>query len=576
MALFESVTGITDYINMVISTWLGLYLTTRVRANRVAFRVVVIMLALGGYYFVKIMNTGLARPSLTGQDLLILLALIAAENLTFSMMPQNLQQKQAWQTRIIIVLGVFAMVMQIAFTPQTGGSVGMIAVPDLFSPGGIVGIFEVIASLAILKNLYVIWRSGMLEINREFVAGMAIGAGTIGYALVGFLLQVELPRFVASIMLFVSLLLLIYSFGKHQIFLERRILRSDLPLSILSLIGLIAIYLFAAGGDLLTPTRLATITILVIASHVYYGWLRERFQRELNRSSGRYTRLIQKMAQRSAIAETPDRNLQRGLVLLTDHVQARTAFLAVLQGEQFVVETSVDSLETGSVIQISPEEISHPMPSSGRIRGKIAWLIPGYHGEKTQVILGLGPRKGLRDYTTADLDWLQVVANHFGTAISALKNREDHDQPALDGPPGRAGFPEVERLMDAVSLRPPPEMVKSVEQGFKYLNDVIRLGRSPLVEELGVEGDTHIERGKQLKSRLMEVLETLRPEGELPKEPIPAEWRKYVILHDAYVTQDQHRNIMGKLYISDSTFYRDRRDAIHGVASALFERMALG
>ena len=197
--------------------------------------------------------------------------------------------------------------------------------------------------------------------------------------------------------------------------------------------------------------------------------------------------------------------------------------------------------------------------SKSSLKGPIARLIPGYGGDQPLIILGFGVRIGLRDYTRTDLEWLEVVANHFATLLFAYENREQH-------------LPEVDQLLEVVTIRPPPDLVKHVQTGLKYVNDVIKLGSLPLAKELGVHGATQIERGRAVKTHLIEVLESLRPEGNRPREPIPTEWRKYVVLHDAYVLGTPHREIMAQLYISESSFYRERRDAIHGVASALFER----
>ena len=52
---------------------------------------------------------------------------------------------------------------------------------------------------------------------------------------------------------------------------------------------------------------------------------------------------------------------------------------------------------------------------------------------------------------------------------------------------------------------------------------------------------------------------------------LPREWTQYTILHDAYVLGELNRDIMSKLYISESSFNRARRRAVRGVAKALEE-----
>ena len=73
------------------------------------------------------------------------------------------------------------------------------------------------------------------------------------------------------------------------------------------------------------------------------------------------------------------------------------------------------------------------------------------------------------------------------------------------------------------------------------------------------------------------VLDKLRPVGPQPKA-LTREWVQYTILHDAYVLGELNRDIMAKLYISESSFNRARRRAVRGVARAVqeLERAALG
>jgi hypothetical protein len=52
---------------------------------------------------------------------------------------------------------------------------------------------------------------------------------------------------------------------------------------------------------------------------------------------------------------------------------------------------------------------------------------------------------------------------------------------------------------------------------------------------------------------------------------LPREWHAYTILHEAYVEDVPNRDIMAKLYVSEGTFNRPRRKALHAVARAMLE-----
>ncbi|MFN2199189.1 MAG: hypothetical protein ACK2UW_23935, partial [Anaerolineales bacterium] len=125
--------------------------------------------------------------------------------------------------------------------------------------------------------------------------------------------------------------------------------------------------------------------------------------------------------------------------------------------------------------------------------------------------------------------------------------------------------------LEKLVKKPDPDSIKLVEEGLKNLNDYIVLGKSPLADQLAVDGETHIERGKAVHDLLVETIKSLRPEGERPAEPLPREWHNYVIINDAYIEDIRDREIMAKLYISEGTYYRTRRRALRGVTRALME-----
>jgi len=56
---------------------------------------------------------------------------------------------------------------------------------------------------------------------------------------------------------------------------------------------------------------------------------------------------------------------------------------------------------------------------------------------------------------------------------------------------------------------------------------------------------------------------------------IVAYWYNHVVLYDVYVEGVQNREIMARLYISEGTFNRTRRNAIRGLARLLIEKVSL-
>jgi hypothetical protein len=184
-------------------------------------------------------------------------------------------------------------------------------------------------------------------------------------------------------------------------------------------------------------------------------------------------------------------------------------------------------------------------------------------------LVGIGPRRGLKAYAESDLNWLEDIADE----VALMVNTHRSGRGELPAPSEQTSA--THKFLAALSLRPDAELVKSVEDCLRNLHDYIKLGKSPLAARLGVDGETHIEQGKAMHQALVEVIRSLRPAGERPREPLPRDWYNYVILHDAYVRDTPDREIMARLYISEGTFYRTRRKALRGVTRALLEAWRL-
>jgi hypothetical protein len=130
-------------------------------------------------------------------------------------------------------------------------------------------------------------------------------------------------------------------------------------------------------------------------------------------------------------------------------------------------------------------------------------------------------------------------------------------------------------MMDSISDHPNTEFVKHVEDALRNLPDAIKLGQSPLAEKISVRGDSHVERGKKLQEILTGSIEALKPAEKRPPEPLPRMWYNHAVLYDAYVEGVPNREIMARLYISEGTFNRTRRNAIRGLARLLMEKQTI-
>ena len=146
--------------------------------------------------------------------------------------------------------------------------------------------------------------------------------------------------------------------------------------------------------------------------------------------------------------------------------------------------------------------------------------------------------------------------------------------PAIGVEPGGAGMPAgAQELIAALESQLDDSFARTVQDCLRHLSDYAYLGRSGLAGELLVDGATQIERGKAVHSALLQTIDSLRPAGprSTGTQSVPREWHAYTILHEAYVEEVPNRDIMSKLYISEGTFNRRRRETVHAVARALLE-----
>jgi len=208
----------------------------------------------------------------------------------------------------------------------------------------------------------------------------------------------------------------------------------------------------------------------------------------------------------------------------------------------------------------------------------IVWLAPAFEGQTQVAVISVGKPKVKLDYSAGDLDILTEVADQVGTIVSLSNLRPGkNDQIRQLVAESQAQASELNTIADemitAIATHPDAEFTKVVEDGLRRYSDYIALGQSPLADWAGITAESHVERGKQLQKFLAEAIESFRPAGTRPHEPLPRVWYSYAVLYDAYVEGVPNREIMARLYISEGTFNRTRRNAIRGLARLLMEKI---
>ncbi len=367
-----------------------------------------------------------------------------------------------------------------------------------------------------------------------------------------------------------ALVLIGYSISRHQVLIERRTLSADLLISAVVVFSLTAIYIFTTNQMGLSLLQITLITILAIATHSAYDLVRETINRVYRRQQRSLYRQMQELINETSSQEALANNVRRGLAILCQNLQASSGFIAIQQESGYTIRASLHSLPVGTMLpleELAAEELVRP-PS--RIREHTTWLAPAYLGGQQVAAVGIGPRKGLKEYTESDLFWLEDAADHVGRMVNAYNKRSLGELSEVNESRTK------EEFLTTLAYNPDPDLIKSVEDCLRNLHDYMKLGQSSLSAQLAAGGDTHIERGKSVNSLLVQMIKSLRPSGDRPNEPLPKEWFNYVILNDAYVEDLPDREIMARLYISEGTYYRTRRKALRGVTRALMEVIATG
>jgi len=265
------------------------------------------------------------------------------------------------------------------------------------------------------------------------------------------------------------------------------------------------------------------------------------------------------------------------LDLLCQTLNANGGFVAIRRGDEFEVMASRQSVPIGSLMSESVVACEDVSQLHSDQLPPIAWLAPSFEGQTQVAVVGLRRPKSRMDFSTGNLELIAEAADQIGTIVS-LSNVHSGQEKRLGQTIAesqqKAGEMNsaAENLLDSISTNTDVDFVKIVEEALRHLPDTITLGQSPLAIMLGMGSETHIERGKELQQVLMDSIELLKPAEERPPEPLPRIWYNHAVLYDAYVEGVQNREIMARLYISEGTFNRTRRNAIRGLARLLVEK----
>ena len=575
-------TLIVDLIAMAATLWMAFYLFARGFPNAMTMRMVVVLIALSYFFFSAYNNIFVQVPgSAAIRAVLLVIGLGGWYSITYRVMSEFNQKRFRWVEWSIYLLGAASIILLLqpeAFIGEEGNAL-YVAHMNNRTPYRIYGQYQLLVSFGILFNLLVGDRVGLTRRGKYYLAASIFPVVSVIYGIISLGSVALAPRIIQDTLACIGIFILSLAVARHQIWTERRAARQDFPLTTLTVLSLSFLYGFLAWRGGMPADLLSTVVGLAIIALGLYDLTREFLERARIRNESQFRKQLRQLENESAGQDTLKSSLQNGLELLCQTLRASGGMVAVRRDKGFIVMASRSSVPVGSELSeesMACEEVARP---SAEQLPNLAWIAPSFEGQTQVAVVGIEKPTSRLEYSAGNLELLAEVADQIGTIVS-LSNVIPRQSQLIQElvAESQANANEMDSaagsLLESISIEPDADFIRQVEDALRHLPDAIKLGQSPLADKLSMTGDSHIERGKRLQNFLSESIESLKPAEARPPEPLPRIWYSYAVLHDAYVECVPNREIMARLYISEGTFNRTRRNAIRGLARLLMERAA--
>jgi hypothetical protein len=573
-------TMLVDLLAMAITLWMAFYLFARGYPSRVSLRVVIVLFSLAGFFYSAYYNIFIqVVGSAAWRAVFLTIGLASWFSLTFRLMPEQARKKVRWYENVIYVyaaLSIFLLLQPNTFIEEQGNAL-YVAHMTGESAYLVYGSFQVVVSVCILLNLLVGERIGLTQRGKYFLAASIFPTISVIYGVISLRWSQPSPRLVQDLMIFCGIFILGISVARHQAWVERRTSLQDFPLSALATLGIAAVTALVALREDVPLRKMAMVVGFVLLIVGAYDLMREFLERLRTRRESEFRKQLHQLENESVDEQTLQRHLQKGLDLLCETLDAQGGFVAMRRGGNFVVTATRFSVPEGSEFSesiIASEEVTRPKVAE---LSSLAWIAPSFEGQTQVAVVALEGPNSRPDYSTGNIELLEEVADQIGTIVSLGNLQPKHSGQLRElVSESQANVSDLRlvsgKMLDTISAVSDEEFLKIVEDALRHLTDTIALGVSPLAEKLLLNGGSQIERGKHLQGLLIHAIESLKPAEKRPPEPLPRVWYNHAVLYDAYVECVPNREIMARLYISEGTFNRTRRNAIRGLARMLAEK----
>lgn len=577
--LFQA-TLLVDLTAMAICLWMAFYLFARGFPSRVTLRGVILLLALSAFFFGAYNNlftqvTGTAAWRAT----FLIIGIGAWYDITLHLLPLDNRKARLPYTVGLYTIGLISIILLLsaesAFIGEQGNRLN-VARMGLGLPYILYGVFELAACFGIFRNLFLLGKVGATSQGKFYLVASIFPATGVLYGIIALAISPPMPRIIQDLIIFSGVFMMGISVARHQTLVERRTTLQDFPVTTLTIVLITCAYTWAALRFRHPPELIGPLVAFVVLTHALYDLVREFLERLRIRNENIFRKQLHHLEYDNPSNKSLHPRLQKGLDLLCSTLDASSGFIAIKQGDEFVVAASRLSVEIDarfSSDSVYCEDISHTQNDQ---IPNIMYFAPSFDGQIQIAVVGLGKPNKRLDYSHGDLDLLSEVTDQIGTLISLSNIQSQHNQASRQSEGNESEALQVaDEMIGAMGNNPDQEFIKIVEEGLRHLSDYITLGQSPLADKLNIKAGSHIERGRELQKLLIESIELLRPAEKRPPEPLPRVWYNHAVLHDAYVEGVQNREIMARLYISEGTFNRTRRNAIRGLARLLMEKQSV-
>ncbi len=578
--MLVAITALLDLVGMSICLWLAFYVLARGYRSGLTQRAFIILVLAAGFFFAAYNNVFFQVPGRAAwRAVLLILALYFWYDLTRKLVPASDRIRTRilrWASLILALAASIALVaVPNAFLREAGNAlaIGQMAVALPFI---LYGLYMIEISVAMLYNHNLIRRAGLAHKYRFFFTATLIVAINVGHGVLSLAILPPQSRIVQDGLILAAIIVLGYSIARHQTFVERRTTFRDFQVSALAIMGFAAI--FGLTGLVLDfpPAEIGVLVALAVVSLGGYDFVRVALDGVLHRQVSSLRSQLLAAARSAGNAAQPAEKFEAGLKTLCESIGAEGGLIGLPGKGGYQVAVSVQSLPRGEIFGQGLDLGQELVEGDSGSHSGLHWIAPCTWQGELLALVAVGPRRAGGAYNEGDLDLLTEFADQAalllhlqglqaaqGDRLSELAVAFQSNQVLL-----QTGG---ESIVDKLKLQPEKRLVDWVEDGLRNLSDYSYLGRSPLADHLHIQGETHLIRGRGVRERKLELLHGLRPAGERPGEPLPREWYSFTVLYDAYVGDVPNREIMSRLYISEGTFNRARRNAIRAVARAVQE-----